>query len=176
MGNIQQCGICGKKIGVLTSKYIINNKTECVCADCFKSRVLNDRSVWVTPKFLKNLTLDTIINNPQSIGNEKVNLDNTEKNKIICPNCHSTNIQFMQQDKKAFSVGKATAGTVLTGGVGALAGFAGKKVISNGFAKIVTVLLKQKNKKSHPSLATMGVALSDKLKRTLFESFLYTLL
>lgn len=127
MGNIQQCGICGKKIGVLTSKYIINNKTECVCADCFKSRVLNDRSVWVTPKFLKNLTLDTIINNPQSIGNEKVNLDNTEKNKIICPNCHSTNVQFMQQDKKAFSVGKATAGTVLTGGVGALAGFAGKK-------------------------------------------------
>lgn len=42
MGNLKQCGICGKKIGVLTSKYIINNKTECVCADCFKYRVLND--------------------------------------------------------------------------------------------------------------------------------------
>lgn len=50
-----------------------------------------------------------------------------EENKIICPNCHSTNLQFMQQDKKAFSIGKAAAGTILTGGVGALAGFAGKK-------------------------------------------------
>lgn len=54
-------------------------------------------------------------------------MDNTEENKITCLNCHSTNLQFMQQDKEAFSIGKAAAGTVLTGGVGALAGFAGKK-------------------------------------------------
>jgi len=46
---------------------------------------------------------------------------------IICPHCHSKNIQFMQQDKKGFSVGKAVGGAVLAGGVGTMAGFAGKK-------------------------------------------------
>lgn len=71
MGNLKQCGICDKKIGVLTSKYIINNKTECVCADCFKSHVLNNRSVLLTPKTLNSISIDTILNNPQSIGKDK---------------------------------------------------------------------------------------------------------
>ena len=44
-----------------------------------------------------------------------------------CPKCHSTNIQAIGQHKKGFSVGKAALGTVLTGGIGALAGFVGKK-------------------------------------------------
>lgn len=44
-----------------------------------------------------------------------------------CPKCKSTNVQAVQQHKKSFSVGKAVAGAVLTGGVGVLAGFAGKK-------------------------------------------------
>lgn len=51
----------------------------------------------------------------------------TVSNIITCPNCHSKNVSFLQQDKKAFSVGKAAAGAVLTGGVGTLAGFTGKK-------------------------------------------------
>ena len=51
----------------------------------------------------------------------------TVSNIITCPNCNSKNVSFLQQDKKAFSVGKAAAGVVLTGGVGALAGFTGKK-------------------------------------------------
>lgn len=33
----------------------------------------------------------------------------------------------MQQQKKGFSVGKAVGGAILTGGIGTLAGFAGKK-------------------------------------------------
>ena len=33
----------------------------------------------------------------------------------------------MVQQRKSFSIGKAAAGTIMTGGVGALAGFAGKK-------------------------------------------------
>lgn len=49
-----------------------------------------------------------------------------EKNAIKCPHCKSKNVQFMQQGKKGFSVGKAVGGAVLTGGVGALAGFTGK--------------------------------------------------
>lgn len=51
----------------------------------------------------------------------------TVSNIITCPNCNSKNVSFLQQDKKAFSVGKAAAGAVLTGGIGTLAGFTGKK-------------------------------------------------
>ena len=47
--------------------------------------------------------------------------------KVKCPVCKSTNITFMQNDRKSFSVGKAVGGAILTGGVGAIAGFAGKK-------------------------------------------------
>jgi len=50
-----------------------------------------------------------------------------KQNIITCPNCNSKDVSFLQQNKKAFSVGKAVGGAVLTGGVGALAGFAGKK-------------------------------------------------
>lgn len=50
-----------------------------------------------------------------------------EKNAIKCPHCSSKKVQFMQQNKKGFSVGKAVGGAVLTGGIGTLAGFAGKK-------------------------------------------------
>ncbi|MFD1899211.1 hypothetical protein GQR36_02060 [Enterococcus termitis] len=67
--------------------------------------------------------------------------------KIICPNCQSTDVSFMGNDRKSFSVGKAAAGTILTGGVGALAGFTGKKEKINGFARIATKYSKQKNKK-----------------------------
>ncbi|HGF8354847.1 TPA: hypothetical protein QFG09_000728 [Enterococcus faecium] len=49
------------------------------------------------------------------------------KNIIKCPTCRSTHVQFMQNNKKGFSVGKAVGGAALTGGIGALAGFAGKK-------------------------------------------------
>jgi hypothetical protein len=44
-----------------------------------------------------------------------------------CPICGSTNIQFLGNKRKSFSVGKAVGGAVLTGGIGVLAGFAGKK-------------------------------------------------
>lgn len=46
---------------------------------------------------------------------------------VRCPKCHSTNVQPIEQKKKGFSVGKAAVCAALTGGVGVLAGFAGKK-------------------------------------------------
>lgn len=49
-----------------------------------------------------------------------------EKNAIKCPHCKSKNVQFMQQGKKGFSVGKAVGGAALAGSVGTLAGFTGK--------------------------------------------------
>lgn len=47
--------------------------------------------------------------------------------KIKCPKCRSTDVEFMSNNRKGFSAGKAAAGAVLTGGIGLLAGFAGKK-------------------------------------------------
>jgi len=46
---------------------------------------------------------------------------------VKCPHCKSTDVEFMVQQRKGFSIGKAAAGTIMTGGVGALAGFAGKQ-------------------------------------------------
>ncbi|WEV40312.1 LITAF-like zinc ribbon domain-containing protein [Lactobacillus sp. ESL0681] len=54
-------------------------------------------------------------------------VDSVFQKKVRCPKCRSTNISALGQHRKKFSVGKAAAGTMLTGGVGALAGFAGKK-------------------------------------------------
>lgn len=47
--------------------------------------------------------------------------------KIKCKYCRSTNVAFMQNKRKGFSIGKAVGGAILTGGIGTLAGFAGKK-------------------------------------------------
>ena len=47
--------------------------------------------------------------------------------KVKCPKCRSTSVQVMGNDRKGFSVGKAALGGFLTGGLGLLAGFAGKK-------------------------------------------------
>lgn len=67
-------------------------------------------------------------------GSEKAGkgLDNISNraagNKTIkCPRCKSLDVQFLDNDRKNFSVGKAVGGTALFGGVGGLAGFAGKK-------------------------------------------------
>lgn len=60
-------------------------------------------------------------------ANQEKKKQEKKQNIITCPNCHSKNVSFLQQDKKAFSVGKAAAGAVLTGGIGTLAGFTGKK-------------------------------------------------
>ena len=49
------------------------------------------------------------------------------KEKMKCPRCGSRNIQPAGVHKGGFSVGKAVGGTILTGGVGSLAGFAGKQ-------------------------------------------------
>lgn len=49
-------------------------------------------------------------------------------NKAVkCPQCKSIKTEYLGQNKKGFSVGKAVLGGMLTAGVGTLAGFAGKK-------------------------------------------------
>ncbi|KRM63364.1 hypothetical protein FC14_GL000651 [Ligilactobacillus agilis DSM 20509] len=57
---------------------------------------------------------------------EEARLAKEEKNRLRCPKCGSTNIQVLGKQKKGFSASKAVGGALLTGGVGTLAGFAGK--------------------------------------------------
>lgn len=46
---------------------------------------------------------------------------------VRCSACYSEDVTYIKNDRKAFSVGKAVAGGILTGGIGTMAGFAGKK-------------------------------------------------
>lgn len=64
------------------------------------------------------------IENLQQVKNEH---KKATAKAVKCPHCKSTDVEFMVQQRKAFSVGKAVAGAAMTSGVGALAGFAGKK-------------------------------------------------
>lgn len=57
----------------------------------------------------------------------KIEKQTINRHAIRCPRCKSTNVTFMDNKRKGFSVGKAVAGGVLTGGIGTIAGFAGKK-------------------------------------------------
>lgn len=89
-----------------------------------------------------NMFKERIINRSKESNHEeklqelqKIREKNLEKSQIKCPHCKSKNIQFMSNKKKAFSVGKAAAGAALTGGVGTLAGFAGKKGSNQWFCK-----------------------------------------
>lgn len=85
------------------------------------------------PKFMEeieNRGMKTVLKESAKASNDLAKIQKQkkiDKNAIKCPHCNSKNVQFMQQNKKGFSVGKAVGGAVLTGGIGTLAGFAGKK-------------------------------------------------
>lgn len=95
--------------------------------------------------------MDVLKNSAKSIEetNEAANAIKSAKkiakNTIVCPNCGSLNVQFMQNNKKGFSVGKAAGGALLTGGVGTLAGFAGKKGKNQWFCQDCNQIFERKN-------------------------------
>ena len=79
---------------------------------------------------IENRGMKTVLKESSKASSELIEVEKQkkiEKNAIKCPHCSSKKVQFMQQNKKGFSVGKAVGGAVLTGGIGTLAGFAGKK-------------------------------------------------
>nr|WP_236674695.1 hypothetical protein [Enterococcus sp. BWR-S5] len=77
---------------------------------------------------LLNLLDIEVIERENSLSQDFKSSSNcNDHQSIICPNCNSKDVEFMQNNKKSFSVGKAATGAALIGGVGTLAGFAGKK-------------------------------------------------
>src|SRR5699024_2214168 len=91
--------------------------------------VVNNREV----KFTKGQTdkvlslLDMLDKEVVEREIEKPTPQSVQKNIRVCPNCSSANIDFVGNQKKGFSVGKAVGGAVLNGGIGTLAGFTVKK-------------------------------------------------
>ncbi|MCM0724348.1 hypothetical protein NB814_01085 [Latilactobacillus curvatus] len=66
-----------------------------------------------------------------------------DKKTIFCPHCGSLNVEFMQNDRKDFSLGKALAGSAIAGENGAIAGFAGKKGKNQWFCKDCNQIFKK---------------------------------
>ncbi len=118
--NKSHCASCGKKIN-FANRYQLKDKSY-ICGDCLKNAGFNFGAEDLT--YLK-----TTVTLPSLLDDHSAHTQNTklDSHAIKCPKCKSTNVQFMQQGKKAFSIGKAVGGAVLTGGIGTLAGFAGKK-------------------------------------------------
>lgn len=115
-----RCASCGKKIN-FANRYQLKDKSY-ICGDCLKNAGFNFGTEDLT--YLKTtVTLSSLLDD-HSAHTQNTKIDS---HAIKCPKCKSTNVQFMQQGKKAFSIGKAVGGAVLTGGIGTLAGFAGKK-------------------------------------------------
>lgn len=114
------CASCSKKIN-FTNRYQLKDNSY-ICAQCLKNAGFNFGSEDLA--YLKTSVTISSLSNDHSSHTQNTKID---PYAIKCPRCKSTNVQFMQQGKKAFSVGKAVGGAVLTGGIGTLAGFAGKK-------------------------------------------------
>ncbi len=148
------CSIDGKMVGFLNR---INLLDGVICADCAKKIVDNPTTNTSNMKLLHRISIEQakeFIDDPQKRDDyiaeqERLKTQETvqkmqEKNTIDykrekketaqqaakaphCPKCGSTNLQIVGNHHKSFSVGKAAAGAILAGGVGTLAGFAGKK-------------------------------------------------
>lgn len=63
----------------------------------------------------------------KTILGEELTVEPVNEHAITCPNCQSVKVDFIGNNKKSFSAGKAVGGAVLLGPIGAAAGFAGKK-------------------------------------------------
>lgn len=111
------CSVCDKQIKLTTTRFTTKDK-KIICQSCTENLGFDIMTV------SKN-TFSDLLSKPKET---KTNLNALGIDKSIkCPNCKSKNVSFMQNNRKKFSVGKAIGGAALTGGVGTLAGFVGKK-------------------------------------------------
>lgn len=155
----KQCANCGKKLGFL-DQIITTTDKQTIGEECY-SKVFEGgiaaQTTWemnhTFPDFKKIYDQGDKVNlqqinqsekeekqNKESIINiikEQENINTQKKqikqNTLECPNCGSKDITFAGNKRKGFSVGKAVGGAVLTGGIGTLAGFTGKKGKKNQF-------------------------------------------
>lgn len=129
---MKNCEICNSKFGLLNAKFELDDG-HVICTKC-----QNKLGFWFKPdeakykaipfeQVMKSYQEKTTVNDVNNQDDRVKNPHSTQTNTLVCPNCQSTDVSFVQNNKKAFSLGKAAAGATLTGGIGTLAGFAGKK-------------------------------------------------
>ncbi|MCV2499647.1 hypothetical protein [Melissococcus plutonius] len=115
------CQLCWQNIKAEKHKIQVNKANTSDKAIEFVKRNANKEEIIYKQKKIKQARQQFNENEEAKI------IANAIGNQIKCPICQSVNTDFMGNNRKAFSLGKATAGTILTGGIGVLAGFAGKK-------------------------------------------------
>lgn len=131
-----ECAICGKKIPMYATRHNTKDHHK-ICLDCsneFLSGTNKERMIWIYKHKLSEF--ENVMNSNEPISTNLKNKSSKkqeQQNTLICPKCGSTKITFAGNKRKSFSVGKAVGGAVLTGGIGTLAGFAGKKGKKNKF-------------------------------------------
>lgn len=121
------CFVCNKKIGLMNDKATTKDGKPICFNDVNLLFNTSSATKYAIPSKLKRKVKamdSTVITQALNDGLE---------GKLYCPHCGSTNIQPLGSHRKGFSVGKAVGGAVLTGGIGALAGFAGKKTKQTDF-------------------------------------------
>lgn len=128
---MNKCELCKSKFGIFNAKFQLDDG-HIICSKCQnflgfwykpdenKYKAIPFEQILKSYKEKKNMSLENFTEKENNQSNNTTNI-------LLCPNCKSTNVDFMQNNKKNFSVGKAVAGAALTGGVGTLAGFTGKK-------------------------------------------------
>lgn len=77
-------------------------------------------------KKAKLLAKEEVEKHKANIATYKQQQKTARVNPLVCPKCGSSEITPLGKDKKSFSWGKAAGGTLLSGSVGALAGYTGK--------------------------------------------------
>ncbi|AAV30200.1 hypothetical protein X813_gp39 [Lactobacillus phage LL-Ku] len=107
---IRRCAICGDQ----SMKYIVNFKDGTLCDSCFEK---------LTGKKAVPLSLKELVGFSQA---SIADLSSPDYKGVLCPNCGSVHVDLVGKSRKHFSVGKAVGGAFLAGGVGLLAGLAGK--------------------------------------------------
>lgn len=127
----KKCEICESNFGILNAKFQLDDG-HVICTKC-----QNVLGFWYKPdeKKYKAIPFERVLKSykekkdmsHEETTDKSINKPGNNINILICPNCNSKNINFVQNDKKSFSVGKAVGGAALTGGIGTLAGFTGKK-------------------------------------------------
>ncbi|WP_331198051.1 hypothetical protein [Limosilactobacillus pontis] len=124
-----RCIGCGKKVPF---KFCVTKDNKRVCPDCVK-KVFDNYSATTKDWVMHHDALYFLGYFKQGLKLKVRSKDEAEGEYLFCPYCFSKNVQPLGQHRKGFSVGKAVGGAVLTGGVGAVAGFLGKNTKQTDF-------------------------------------------
>lgn len=131
------CYVCGRKLKFLEAKYITKDQQK-LCDDCMYRLFGRNNGLLKTNNIIDWISHHTAMTAKHYIDAGKTLTMKSDgkvegDTDLFCPYCNSENVQPLGQHHQTFSVGKAVGGAVLTGGVGAVAGFLGKNTKQTDF-------------------------------------------